>query len=1282
MQPTTLLSKGVQTSIIRTVLAFVAVCVDAKYAPDSVPRIARAATPEVKWFSLGTLPVGFTCDDADFKTRKLPAGKRSNSTEWLPLRMVSPLSGSLLIVGLKAHDWGRGWAMRGDVIWSGDGGMSWYCLGREDAIVSRPGSEAMVLQLPSQPGDSLAGNKSLDMALCVSGGREVIPDPSPPGANYSLIWYGPPVASINCARLSSSTLIPQSAPELSAWAATTPLPVAAVGHVFVRTSRDENGSPLYALVGGQKVDRSNDMWVFDFIFDGGWPPTFRFRPAAVTKPPEAAVLPLQVSRPCVIWLSGGQVMLVAGGGASLVLGANISELRTQGQVDPHYGGSWFDSSLVEATHVSLTAMDGTSDPPAGMARPHPLLLPEPLPMRMGSLTPAYSYALLVDGKAAVGPDGPQGGSLTGCEPDAEGTCTSLVFLAGSSVYVGTITSITNSPVGMDRITRHLVYPTAAAVEEDAEGTTQPVLQSEAPGTLLGLQLWGWRLNDDALLGYGDGLLAAYEADGRGGGNFGDVRYGNMLVADRATGQLYGGTFYPCNNSGAFSNCTLGFYPTVCTSGPSSSRCKQCTRKSDHPWCDFLPFPSSHSETCTPQSSPVPLPSTSAQPTASAGESGPEQEKGEPQNVGPWLQGCMRPVRRNVTIFLLLLHLVGFIVACLTALKKVKSLARPDPARPSLKVSRNGAKQRNISRYIEDVNGDGDAIVDDASMPYARRFQASEATGTSGVITTQPPALQRLSGDNNSTRLRRRNRLLWTAKAVVLAWTAAVIILLALSTCALEGQPVHTPIVAVDVTVISVVCIAVTINLASFVGVLQSGHAPLPSNPSDDLERQVYLTHCALLSARPTVAPMLRPAESAAAATAGNHTSQQGSATSGDSMDVALRDPQDGFFSRATRIHAAVYGPASPQLRRLVNAYCVVDAVLFVALLAYSYWAWLDAAGPLAADGSSITLLFTLLGALLQGTVLLHTLWVRTQLIADSPAFVTRSSTSVQVAGKRIAIAPDGRHLSVRDNNRISEPGVVPQAVSSISDDKISPQTLRRGSTAEGLGFHISHNPLLPAFGSGSGSASSANHVVPWAAAASCGNSTGVASAAVGALGASHPGLSPAPHAAAHSLLGLAAAALNHSNSAPAAEMRAEQLRGARSVTPEGARLVDQVTFFCVHPRFVPAALLAVQQDPLPSPWLRLLQRLEACAGDIMGTAYQAAVSQAALELEAALGAAESVDGDASDAAPVAAYVGRAAASSASALDDSSADNSTSSSYHSGSDISSELPAVAQADPLC
>ena len=74
-----------------------------------------------------------------------------------------------------------------------------------------------------------------------------------------------------------------------------------------------------------------------------------------------------------------------------------------------------------------------------------------------------------------------------------------------------------------------------------------------------------------------------------------------------------------------------------------------------------------------------------------------------------------------------------------------------------------------------------------------------------------------------------------------------------------------------------------------------------------------------------------------------------------------------------------------------------------------------------------------------------------------------------------------------------------------------------------------------------------------------------------------------------------------------------------AVTPEGCALANQGLFFRTKPHLVSLAASAVQSDPLPEPWLKLLRRLEALAAQPDSARYWPLAAAAADELVLSLG---------------------------------------------------------------
>lgn len=97
---------------------------------------------------------------------------------------------------------------------------------------------------------------------------------------------------------------------------------------------------------------------------------------------------------------------------------------------------------------------------------------------------------------------------------------------------------------------------------DSDPVADPPEEDEAPGALLGLQVWSRlpRVTSGPVTHPSEQDLATPQA------------FGHVLVASARDGRLYRGSLMPCDDS---EPCPLGAYRTACTTGPRSTECRPC-----------------------------------------------------------------------------------------------------------------------------------------------------------------------------------------------------------------------------------------------------------------------------------------------------------------------------------------------------------------------------------------------------------------------------------------------------------------------------------------------------------------------------------------------------------------------------------------------------------------------------------------------------------------------------------------------------------------------------------
>ena len=263
----------------------------------------------MQWYPGGALPLTRICNDT------LSSGTLADG-RWWPKHFLAVSAVEYVIVGLRNEDSRP--ALLGDVLWSGNGGLSWTCLGRNDSVVNRAGSEAFIhrtrprVVAVNETGDGVSAtnassswkgrltisNVKDDMELvsiCVSGGRLRSSRKKPvPG-------FGDPIDRVDCASLSAvvgrnrtpGTLADSPPPPVGLglhWVVSAPLPSPVIGHVHVEAlglfsadgqavnngsnaggasisnsnitrSRAARGERPVLIFGGERDDDSEDAWI-------------------------------------------------------------------------------------------------------------------------------------------------------------------------------------------------------------------------------------------------------------------------------------------------------------------------------------------------------------------------------------------------------------------------------------------------------------------------------------------------------------------------------------------------------------------------------------------------------------------------------------------------------------------------------------------------------------------------------------------------------------------------------------------------------------------------------------------------------------------------------------------------------------------------------------------------------------------------------------------------------------------------------------------------------------
>lgn len=302
----------------RTMQCIVALCV----------AVAISATP-LHWYPNGGLPLYTTCEKSAAEDPILfPFDSMDGSPQdsWVPFRFINLGWDELLIVGL-VRGGGSLPEIRGDVLWSRNGGITWYCISKDDEIVARPGGEVFNAPRHSRSGHP-DGNTTWGAdgtsILCVAGGRRLMVNAS--GASRKLHNASRPIADVHCAELVQSVYSPFFAPPQLQWQRAPDLPSDVVGAVhFADESAydlsDKQGDTRFAhhyLVGGSRGDMSQDVWLARFEserspFLSGWG---RVQVSSTS----SAVRATNLKRSSLVWLPEARALLVSGGAVSLVEG--------------------------------------------------------------------------------------------------------------------------------------------------------------------------------------------------------------------------------------------------------------------------------------------------------------------------------------------------------------------------------------------------------------------------------------------------------------------------------------------------------------------------------------------------------------------------------------------------------------------------------------------------------------------------------------------------------------------------------------------------------------------------------------------------------------------------------------------------------------------------------------------------------------------------------------------------------------------------------------------------
>jgi hypothetical protein len=448
-------------------------------------------TSDYSWYAgdaAARLPVRQTCDDA-LPDGSLPlldpavAGAFPPPTAvlWRPRRFLSPVPGEYLIVGLRRQEPAfrrrklQQWQLppeylrpRGDVLWSGDGGLSWTCLGRADGTAGRAGGETFVSAAPHP----LSPLDARVLSVCVAGGRSLVlnasapPGSSPDAAIATPLTVAPATDDVSCAPLGVrivgggeySTLgggEPVRATRPAgplAWTPAARLPVPLSGATYVSPGR--SGS-LHLLVGGRRPDSSD----VDLLMAVLPQPPFYGGPsiAGTSEPTDAALgaltrpvawrrmplmraftggnapLLLQLARPAVTWLAASSRLVVAAGAVDLdntLPTGNVSAPFTPGGPMPVNAST---GTGKRALGEAASSSNGTDVP---IVDPEPIMLTPPALLRNLSvyevdlesgalmtdtaLVDMYSVAVDVPTLEALAVDGVDPASVPGLQVDGDG----------------------------------------------------------------------------------------------------------------------------------------------------------------------------------------------------------------------------------------------------------------------------------------------------------------------------------------------------------------------------------------------------------------------------------------------------------------------------------------------------------------------------------------------------------------------------------------------------------------------------------------------------------------------------------------------------------------------------------------------------------------------------------------------------------------------------------------------------------------------------------------------
>ena len=546
-------------------------------------------------------------------------GGPSSAGLWAPVHFLSVRDGEYVIIGRRPQGSNTSESVVGDVLWSGNAGVTWFCLGRNDSAFGGSGSSAWAISRPTNQGSTVHG-------FCIAGGRR--PQPGAPATQR----LSPATRDVACTELRPRQMVvagpggPGSG-ETVADAPTTlwlppvlrlqagaPLPVALSGACHVRVPYTVAGVNIewQVLVAGWRADGRGGMLVPQFrseYIGGGsqdpaaaagsgggddaeWITPVGWKDSQLdvvdsggdvgTNSSESALAGMRRIGGLPLWLPHLSQLLLAG---RLTSSRGFTNSSSDTDADVSGSGAWFgpDSPAQAGDPATIDVTTGTSldaswrVPVAGMQ----LLTLLPALTGTGSLTlaPIQPVGTLPVPRPHPGGSGahalqylpPSALKASDPSPPSSTTASRMLYHSGGEVYELALQHA--SGLTSSQQVRHLYYNDTEEVDAKRWRPIQPEALEAAPAGLVALSAWTPSLL--AALG----STAANDVISYGGSG---ADFPHLVGAVPSSGAIWRGTFERCD----LPTCPLSEYPAVsCVFSPrqSSSVCAPC-------WtCDYEPF---------------------------------------------------------------------------------------------------------------------------------------------------------------------------------------------------------------------------------------------------------------------------------------------------------------------------------------------------------------------------------------------------------------------------------------------------------------------------------------------------------------------------------------------------------------------------------------------------------------------------------------------------------------------------------------------------------------------